>query len=39
MKALDAIHYKGWIIAEQGGGDSPAGLRQISEAMDAILAM
>src|SRR5438874_2921669 len=31
MKALDDIGYQGWGIAEQPGGDSPEGLRDISE--------
>jgi hexulose-6-phosphate isomerase len=36
MKALDDIGYRGWGIAEQGGGDSPEGLRDISERMTKI---
>jgi hexulose-6-phosphate isomerase len=38
MKALDEIGYQGWIIAEQGGADSPDGLKKIAQAMDRILA-
>jgi len=38
MKALDEIGYNGWGIAEQGGGDSPEGLRKLSSAMDQIFA-
>lgn len=38
MKALDEIGYKGWGIAEQGGGNSPEGLRKLSTEMDTIFA-
>jgi hexulose-6-phosphate isomerase len=38
MKALDEVGYNGWAMAEQGGGDSPEGLRKISQAMDRIFA-
>lgn len=38
MKALDEIGYHGWGIAEQGGGDSPAGLKDLSDRMDKIFA-
>jgi hexulose-6-phosphate isomerase len=38
MKSLDAIGYTGWVIAEQGGGDSPEGLQLLSTAIDRILA-
>ena len=38
MKALDDIGYQGWGIAEQPGGDSPEGLRDISERMSKIFA-
>jgi len=38
MKALDDIGYEGWGIAEQGGADSPAGLKDLSERMDRIFA-
>lgn len=38
MKALDAIGYDGWGIAEQGGGDSLEGLKDLSERMDRIFA-
>jgi hexulose-6-phosphate isomerase len=38
MKALDEIGYDGWGIAEQGGGDSPAGLKDLSDRMDKIFA-
>ena len=36
MKALDEIGYDAWGIAEQGGGDSPDGLRDLSQRMDKI---
>ena len=38
MKALDEIGYNGWGIAEQGGGDTPEGLKNLSERMDRIFA-
>jgi hexulose-6-phosphate isomerase len=36
MKALDEIGYQGWGIAEQPGGDTVEGLRDISERMTKI---
>ncbi len=38
MKALDDIGYTGWGIAEQTGGNSPEGLKDLSERMDKIFA-
>lgn len=38
MKALSEIGYEGWGIAEQGGGDTPEGLKNLSERMDRIFA-
>jgi hexulose-6-phosphate isomerase len=38
MKALDAIGYAGWGIAEQAGAGSPGGLKHLSERMDEIFA-
>jgi len=38
MKALDDIGYQGWGIAEQGGGDSPEGLKNLSVGMTKIFA-
>ena len=38
MKALDEIGYEGWGIAEQGGGDTPEGLKNLSDRMDRIFA-
>lgn len=37
MKAIDDIGYHGWAMTEQGGGDSPAGLRDLVERFDKIL--
>ena len=38
MKALDEIGYQGWGIAEQGGGDTPEGLQDLSQRMTKIFA-
>jgi len=38
MKALDEIGYNGWGIAEQPGGDSADGLKNLSEGMTKIFA-
>jgi len=38
MRALDDIGYNGWGIAEQGGGDSPEGLKELSGRMTKIFA-
>ena len=38
MTALDDIGYNGWGIAEQGGGDSPEGLKDLSSRMTKIFA-
>jgi L-ribulose-5-phosphate 3-epimerase len=38
MKALDEVGYTGWAMAEQGGGDTPEGLKKIAQAMDRIFA-
>jgi hexulose-6-phosphate isomerase len=38
MKALDEIGYDGWGIAEQGGGSSPEGLKDLSDRMTKIFA-
>ncbi len=37
MKALDEVGYAGWAITEQGGGDTPEGLRDLRERLDKIL--
>ncbi len=38
MKAVDDIGYTGWTITEQGGGDTPEGLQDLSQRLDKILA-
>lgn len=38
MRALDEIGYNGWGIAEQGGGNTPEGLKDLSDRMDKIFA-
>ena len=38
MKALDDVGYTSWAIAEQGGGGSPEGLKNLADRMDKILA-
>jgi L-ribulose-5-phosphate 3-epimerase len=38
MKALDEVGYTGWAIAEQGGANSPEGLKKLSSELDQILA-
>lgn len=38
MKALDDIGYDGWGIAEQGGGGTPEGLKDLSDRMTKIFA-
>jgi hexulose-6-phosphate isomerase len=38
MTALDEIGYTGWGIAEQGGANSPEGLKTLATAMDKIFA-
>lgn len=38
MKALDDIGYNGWGIAEQGGGNSAAGLKDLSDRMTKMFA-
>jgi L-ribulose-5-phosphate 3-epimerase len=37
MKALDDVGYSGWAMTEQGGGDTPEGLRDLSHRFDKIL--
>ncbi len=38
MKAVDDIGYTGWAITEQGGGDTPEGLRDLVQRLEKILA-
>jgi hexulose-6-phosphate isomerase len=37
MKALDEIGYKDWTTVEQGGGDSPEGLKDLCDRLKKIL--
>jgi L-ribulose-5-phosphate 3-epimerase len=37
MKAVDEIGYHGWAITEQGGGDSPEGLKDLADRLGRIL--
>src|SRR5882762_448459 len=39
MKAVDEIGYHGWAITEQGGGDTPEGLKDLCERLEKILAL
>ncbi|MDX1951632.1 MAG: sugar phosphate isomerase/epimerase family protein [Verrucomicrobiota bacterium] len=39
MKALDEIGYSGWGIAEQGGGNTPEGLKDLAVRMDKMFAL
>jgi L-ribulose-5-phosphate 3-epimerase len=36
MRELDKIGYTGWGIAEQGGGNTPEGLKDLADRMDKI---
>lgn len=38
MRSLDDIGYHNWAMAEQGGGNTPAGLKDLSDRMEKILA-
>jgi len=38
MKAVEDIGYNGWAITEQGGGDSPEGLKDLADRLQKILA-
>jgi len=38
MKAVDDIGYHGWAITEQGGGDTPEGLKDLADRLGRILA-
>ncbi len=37
MKAVDEVGYQGWAITEQGGGESPEGLKDLADRLDKIL--
>jgi L-ribulose-5-phosphate 3-epimerase len=39
MKALDDVGYSGWAMTEQGGGDTPAGLADLSTRLGKILSL
>lgn len=38
MKAVDEIGYTGWAITEQGGGNTPEGLKDLAQRLGKILA-
>src|ERR1022692_2938179 len=38
MKAVDDIGYHGWVMTEQPGGDTPEGLKDLSDRLSKILA-
>lgn len=38
MKALDEIGYRNYLITEQGGGDTPEGLRDLCQRLEKIIA-
>jgi L-ribulose-5-phosphate 3-epimerase len=38
MKAVHDVGYSGWAITEQGGGDSPEGLKDLAERLRKIIA-
>jgi hexulose-6-phosphate isomerase len=37
MKALDEVGYSGWAMTEQGGGDTPEGLKDLADRLSKIL--
>lgn len=37
MKAVDDIGYQGWAITEQGGGDTPEGLKDLADRLEKII--
>ncbi len=39
MKALDSVGYKGWGMTEQKGGDTPEGLKDLSDRLGKIYAL
>jgi hexulose-6-phosphate isomerase len=39
MKALDEIGYTGWGMTEQGGGDTPEGLKDLAQRITRIFAL
>lgn len=38
MTAIDEVGYKGWAITEQGGGDTPEGLKDLADRLAKIIA-
>lgn len=39
MRAVDEVGYQGWAITEQGGGDTPEGLRDLADRLAKIIAI
>ncbi len=39
MKALDKVGYRDYLITEQGGGDTPEGLRDLCQRLEKIIAL
>ena len=39
VRALDDVGYQGWAITEQGGGDTPEGLKDLATRLGKILAL
>jgi len=39
MKAVDEIGYRGWVMTEQPGGDTPEGLKDLADRLTRILAL
>jgi hexulose-6-phosphate isomerase len=39
MKALDEVGYNGWAMTEQGGGDTPAGLKKLADDLERIVSI
>lgn len=39
MRAVDDVGYQGWAITEQGGGDTPEGLKDLATRLGRILAL
>src|ERR1044071_6772496 len=37
MKAIDEIGYSGWVMTEQGGGNTPEGLKDLAQRLGKIL--
>jgi len=37
MKAVDDVGYHGWAITEQGGGETPEGLKDLADRLGKIL--